>query len=351
MSVVFKSALVTATAALVSTAEAQSFVRKYEVAPFRDRAPRVEQFLQATPSSSVNRDVPGEPVAAPAASDQAPSPDTKQERPSEAKREASAEGPPVPDRFKLDKVKQAQPNASDVRALTKRVNELARAINAERKTKSVQSGQIDMLQAELKEAQSSLEQATESMVGAREVAEQAEAVTVAVRNENKTLAAINKFLKDYSRYVTLGAILLVALGVSLAAMLVIRARRRSAALKDDLDHKIALDQKRKYAADWLLIGPSGRLKLRGSLLAEGERGSVIGRGQSDADVIVDDKSESVSRRHARFFYRNGNLLVEDLQSLNGTFVNDQRFNSGEIRQVREHDKIGIAKFNFTLQRA
>src|SRR4051794_11541844 len=46
---------------------------------------------------------------------------------------------------------------------------------------------------------------------------------------------------------------------------------------------------------------------------------VLGRDAS-ADVVLDDGQ--ISRRHARVTPSNGGVVVEDLESTNGTFVND-----------------------------
>ena len=69
---------------------------------------------------------------------------------------------------------------------------------------------------------------------------------------------------------------------------------------------------------------------------------LIGRG-SDCDIVVD--LDSVSRRHAKIERRSDNILVCDLQSTNGTYVNEL--------QVEEHAlsdgdqvKIGNAIFKF-----
>jgi len=47
----------------------------------------------------------------------------------------------------------------------------------------------------------------------------------------------------------------------------------------------------------------------------------IGR-DIDNDLSIDD--EAVSSQHARIKYENGNWLLEDLNSTNGTFLNDMR---------------------------
>ncbi|MBN2490724.1 MAG: FHA domain-containing protein [Planctomycetes bacterium] len=56
--------------------------------------------------------------------------------------------------------------------------------------------------------------------------------------------------------------------------------------------------------------------------------AAIGR-LADNDVPLPDAS--VSRHHARLVVEAGRLLVRDLASANGTFVNDERIDSGELR--------------------
>ena len=69
---------------------------------------------------------------------------------------------------------------------------------------------------------------------------------------------------------------------------------------------------------------------------------IIGRG-ADADIQID--RDSVSRRHARLYRRDNNWVVSDLQSTNGSYVNDM-----PIQEHSLHDgeflKIGNAIFKF-----
>lgn len=55
-------------------------------------------------------------------------------------------------------------------------------------------------------------------------------------------------------------------------------------------------------------------------------GMIIGRDSKSADLVMNDSS--VSRRHARLFRKNGALLLEDLQSANGTVVNGRPLKAG-----------------------
>jgi len=60
---------------------------------------------------------------------------------------------------------------------------------------------------------------------------------------------------------------------------------------------------------------------------------LVGRGR---DVALTVPHALVSRRHCEIIERNGRLVVRDLGSLNGTFVNNQRI---ETEQVLEPDQL------------
>ena len=49
--------------------------------------------------------------------------------------------------------------------------------------------------------------------------------------------------------------------------------------------------------------------------------SVIGRGQGVAVRLIDD---GISRKHARIFQDGEKVVIEDLQSSNGTYVNGRK---------------------------
>src|SRR5258707_13902223 len=68
----------------------------------------------------------------------------------------------------------------------------------------------------------------------------------------------------------------------------------------------------------------------------GSRAVGIGRSP-DNDLPVDNPA--VSNHHARVFFEAGRLVVEDLDSLNGTFVNDLRV---ERATLHDGDSIWFA---------
>jgi hypothetical protein len=64
----------------------------------------------------------------------------------------------------------------------------------------------------------------------------------------------------------------------------------------------------------------------------------------DVDLDTDDPEAKVSRRHARISVRDGQYLIEDLGSTNGTFVNrGHRLASGERHPLKDGDEIIVGK--------
>ena len=72
---------------------------------------------------------------------------------------------------------------------------------------------------------------------------------------------------------------------------------------------------------------------------------TIGR-RPDSDVLLDDVT--VSRDHALIVRRSGDWYLDDLGSLNGTYVNRERI---ESRRLDDGDELQVGKYKLTfLQR-
>jgi len=70
--------------------------------------------------------------------------------------------------------------------------------------------------------------------------------------------------------------------------------------------------------------------------------TTIGR-TPDCDIFLDDVT--VSRRHALVLRGNGSSTIEDLGSLNGTYVNRRRV---EKAQLEDGDEVQIGKYRLTF---
>jgi FHA domain-containing protein/zinc ribbon protein len=98
--------------------------------------------------------------------------------------------------------------------------------------------------------------------------------------------------------------------------------------------------------DFGLEGPALVVRAGGGRAGEsfkptGER-TRIGRSP-DCEIFLDDVT--VSREHAVLVEANGKFSVEDMGSLNGTFVNRKRIDSAPLQ---EGDELQIGKYRMTF---
>lgn len=64
-------------------------------------------------------------------------------------------------------------------------------------------------------------------------------------------------------------------------------------------------------------------------LKEGEY--VFGRGQ-EAQILLEDNEDTISRRHFKLIVRNDRIRIKDLGSLNGTLVNEMAIEEAELQK-------------------
>ena len=74
-----------------------------------------------------------------------------------------------------------------------------------------------------------------------------------------------------------------------------------------------------------------------------DRDMLVGRHQ-DADVLL--QAAEISRRHAALLLKDQLLWVQDLNSSNGTFVNDIRIE--QEKQLHDGDIVQFASFKFSV---
>ena len=74
---------------------------------------------------------------------------------------------------------------------------------------------------------------------------------------------------------------------------------------------------------------------------------IIGKLNARADYIFDDKL--ISRMHLKIYKEGEEFFLEDMNSKNGTYVNEIQLNPYEKRKIEIGDKITIAKYEFILR--
>ena len=91
-----------------------------------------------------------------------------------------------------------------------------------------------------------------------------------------------------------------------------------------------------------LVVRSGGGRAGEHFIPQGDR-TTIGRSP-DNDIFLDDVT--VSRKHAVVLESNGELRIEDLGSLNGTFVNRRRIDSAT--RLESGDEVQIGKYRLSF---
>ena len=94
------------------------------------------------------------------------------------------------------------------------------------------------------------------------------------------------------------------------------------------------------------------MQLHLKVVTDGHEGKLISVnhdkfliGRSD-ECHIRPKSESISRRHCAFIRKDGRILLIDLKSRNGTYVNDQKLDPSKAKVLKDGDHIKVGKLEF-----
>ena len=83
----------------------------------------------------------------------------------------------------------------------------------------------------------------------------------------------------------------------------------------------------------------------GKEIAIGSEKFLVGRSES---CQLRPKSESVSRKHCILVMRDSRMLIQDLKSRNGTYVNDKRLPADKAKVLKPGDILRIGKLKFEV---
>jgi serine/threonine protein kinase len=117
---------------------------------------------------------------------------------------------------------------------------------------------------------------------------------------------------------------------------------------DEDDYTVNLDLNEITAsAQLILVGKNATIAL------PNKPALVLGRtyGKSVADIDLEPYGASksgVSRHHARLLRQGEEWLIEDLNSLNGTFVNDRQIKAGRLVKLRDGDRIRLSHLKLVI---
>lgn len=102
--------------------------------------------------------------------------------------------------------------------------------------------------------------------------------------------------------------------------------------------------KKNYGIEVLSVGENSNLEEGSILLLNG----VITIGRKEGNTIRLTEPYA-SGNHAKIVVKNNEILIEDLNSTNGVFINDEKVNG--YSKIRANDKIRIGSAIFKVIRA
>lgn len=82
------------------------------------------------------------------------------------------------------------------------------------------------------------------------------------------------------------------------------------------------------------------------LLNEGE--NLVGRAETNVKCEIPIAHGTTSTRHATFRCSNGSVLVQDMKSTNGTYLNGRRLEPNTPTPVNDGDKVRFGGFTVTV---
>ena len=74
---------------------------------------------------------------------------------------------------------------------------------------------------------------------------------------------------------------------------------------------------------------------------------VVGKKSNISDVVLRDTT--ISRMHARFSEKEGQIFLEDLNATNGTFKNGIRLKPYEMVEIQREDEVRLGNLSFTYR--
>lgn len=74
---------------------------------------------------------------------------------------------------------------------------------------------------------------------------------------------------------------------------------------------------------------------------------IIGKLHSQVDALI--LEQAISRLQSKIDYVGGSYYIEDLNSKNGTYVNDERIEPYDVVEIKIGDRIGFAEFDYIFR--
>ncbi|MEG2053853.1 MAG: FHA domain-containing protein, partial [Oscillospiraceae bacterium] len=161
------------------------------------------------------------------------------------------------------------------------------------------------------------------------------------------------FLGNYSKIVIFGTVILILLIAGIVTVILINRRKKNSIEeptdehtqdptgKSTFEHKISTIEKGKKLLIFASVGTNEKHKLSVDLVGT----LIIGRSEKTSDISFDDTG--LSRQHCALLLDGNRVLIQDLESENGTYVNGIRLECARV--LNSGDKINISDTEITIE--
>ncbi|CAM2884004.1 FHA domain-containing protein [Hathewaya histolytica] len=112
-------------------------------------------------------------------------------------------------------------------------------------------------------------------------------------------------------------------------------------IKNPNTRKKQLSSKRKKSFGLEVINSGGNINLRPGSVIPVQSELTIGRKPDNLLVL---NESYVSSYHAKVYFSNNSYIISDLNSTNGTYINDQKLEKERFLKAGDQIKIGSAIF-------
>ncbi len=253
------------------------------------------------------------------------------------------------------RAKEAQTQAEQAAKEKKAAEEKAAATarKAEEMKAQAEKQEAERKKAEEKAATAAKE--AEKKEAERKAAEEKAAAAAKEAEETKT--RMEQEAKEKEKQILLWS-LIAGIVLLLVLLLIWRVNRRSVALagkqveeaQEELEEQKEREERIRKIPDVFLEGSDAEgqrvaVRIPGSSLAKAE-GAVVGRNPSESEFVINHAE--VSRQHFRLFAREGSIMVEDLNSMNGTEVNGKALGSDETAALKADDSLKVGGLALTV---
>ena len=109
---------------------------------------------------------------------------------------------------------------------------------------------------------------------------------------------------------------------------------------------VILKPNAQTAAVLVAVSPPEMISAIGGTYLSQTKVVTVGR-QDGVSLLI--KHDTISRRHAEISYANGQYVVRDLRSRNGTFINNVRLESGGVHILQPDEKVRFGEVTFLFQ--